>query len=255
MMAYEMYAETGGPLLAEVDAFYANMKIKGKLERLALKAKGIKAVAFVPEAPDLKREAVFFMGVMVASADRTVQYLVFYLNPAGARDLKGGLKLARAITASLEPGKRKLKTDGGQRTMSGLDSSYRLTARLPRGYILTKQDGPDFVVHHIRRITRLNMAGANLSIYLGGHPSYQYKQRDKEPKKIESFKAKLFGKKAEWKKWKLPNAPQVNICETIVPLPKKTEFPTYVHVFYQADDERGLAELKATAAGLMILEP
>jgi hypothetical protein len=254
LMAYEMYALTRGQLEAEVQAFYENLNLKGRLEKLPLKS-GLKAVTFAPDNPDMKREAVFFQGVMVAREDTTLQYLVFYANPEASKDLKGALALARKIASSLTPGKRKLKTKAGVRIMAGLDSSYRLSIQAPEGFIHTKQDGPDFMVHNIRTLARLNMRSTGLSIYLGGHPSFQYQQLKHDEKKVKTFQAKLLGKKVGWKRWKSKGKPEIITCEAIVPLPKKTDFPTQVHVFYQTASEKQLKQLAQTAASLKILVP
>ncbi len=123
--------------------------------------------------------------------------------------------------------------------------------KLPAGYLNTLQQGPDFQVHHLRKLVPLGQAGPSLSIYVGGHPSYQHRQRQSGAKVTERA-GKLFGSRVKWQHWTLegPAGKSRTMVEAIADLGGNLR----AHVFYGSDDPAQLKELAAIADSLRLIK-
>jgi hypothetical protein len=240
VMSYELFATAGDDLAAAVRKYLAEDGATEKIEPLTLA--GLRAIVAVPTTHDLKREAIPVLDVFVASPDSTVQALAFFVNPAGGTDIQGVTELARRSAATLAAGPAKLPSTTGSRVLSD-----GLHITVPAGYVATRQDGPDFTVHHLRKLGPLGEPTTRVGIYLGGHPAYQHKQVDDTPVALKKTAGKLLGQAMEWHTWTRGKPPtQVTTMEAIVPHGSGL----LVHVFMSAPSEAALAEPKAIAETL-----
>jgi hypothetical protein len=122
ILAHEAYATAGDDLArtvrSVVDGWEKSLGTAYRVEPFPLDAKGLRAVAVRPaNPPDRSRgdDAIFLEGLLVASADGTVQSLDAYINPAGAKDLGGASALARRALRTVAPGGRRLAVEAGER--------------------------------------------------------------------------------------------------------------------------------------------
>jgi len=192
-MVSELFATAGDDLVAQLEQVVAESALPTRLERVAAVGGGLEAYQVLPEALDTSTEAVFVYGLYVVSPDRTVQHLAFYVNPAAAEE--GCTDLAMRSAATLRAGERTL--DRSARTwelVSGLPNR-NLQLALPAGHSVITQQGPDFWVHRIFRITDFGSRGPSGLIYFGGHPS-PFHPADAQP-----FDAPLLGESATWHSW------------------------------------------------------
>lgn len=234
IMAVELFETVGADLLAAVREDIADWSQPPAVE--ALTVPELRAVTVVPATHDLKREAILVLSVYVASPDSTVQNISFYVNPAGGGDIKGVTALARRIAATITAGPTKLQNSAGVRQLSD-----GLSITLPEGFSATQQPGPDFSVHHLRKLTPLGQPPARIGIYLGGHPSYQYRQMDEAAPPVKKSAGKLLGKDIEWHSWMRGKAQsEVTTLEAIVPLGSYLK----MHVFLNAATEAELSALR-----------
>lgn len=234
IMAVELFETVGADLLAAVRKDVADWPQPPAVEALTLPE--LRAVTVAPATHDLKREAILILSVYVASADSTVQNVSFYVNPAGGGDVKGATALARRIAATITAGPTKLQSSAGVRPLSG-----GLSVTLPEGFSATQQPGPDFSVHHLRKLTPLGQPPARIGIYIGGHPSYQYRQMDEAQPPVKKSTGKLLGKDIEWHSWTRGKTPtEVTTMEAIAPLGG----PLKLHVFLNAATEAELSALR-----------
>lgn len=243
LMAFELFATAGDDLMAAVRRDLAELgagEQPPSLEPLAIP--GLKAIAMVPASFDLKRDAILTLGLYVSPPDGTVQYLGFYANPAAGADLPGVTALVRRLAATLAAGPTPLAKEAGKRTLS-----EGLSVTVPAGYVTTRQDGPDFAVHHVRKLTPLGQPEARLGIYIGGHPSFQYRQSEQAPDKLKKLPGKLLGQSIEWQEWS--SGPVRKTCEAIVPMPRGG---LRVHAFLSASTPAELDELRKLAETLSL---
>lgn len=220
-----------------------------------------------PASVDRNREAILVLAAYVLHADGFVQTLSFYVNPAAAKgagcagqiraanvtipdgpgELSGCSGLAHAITHTLTAGKRRLDVGAGERKLQGQYNDDTLIANVPAGTNVTTQKGPDFTVHFVRLPVELGAPPASLGIYIGGHPSFQYKQVDAQVKPT-SKPGKAFGKAVSWQVW--PVGPTRAMAEVMVPHPKSKGLT--LHLFASGADEKALSPLLDIAATLSV---
>ena len=237
MMTYELYLGAGGDLAAAVAAEEtADGNPSAKLEPLAV-ARPLVAYAVAPAPGQPVEDANLVLSVWIASPDHTVQLIGFYVNPAGAADAARWAALARRIAGTLAAGPRQLELAAGDRKLGDL------TIRVPEGWTLATQPGPDFTVYHLRALGTLGGdAGSTCSVYVGDFPSYQYVQAGIDASKVGSSPGTLLGASVAWKTWSTPDA---SLTEAMAP-----HGGEQVHVFCAAKTDRGLAALRSIAETL-----
>ena len=180
------------------------VRAKAKIEHIAMAKTDPDVYALAPLSHDLKREAIVVLSAVIGHPDGTVQFMAFYVNPKGAVDIPGVTKLARAILGTLGPGKRRLDLKAGSRKLPAFEKS--LEVQVPENVSHSVQQGPDFLVHRLSPVAALGDDRGSLGIYVGGHPSYQYKQREnrsmgKWKANVKKTKSKLLGGEVEWHRW------------------------------------------------------
>jgi hypothetical protein len=248
VMVYELFALAGPKLEAAIKK--EGLGPKGPavtVEKVALK--GLTGYALVPGAIKVQGDAALVLAAYVVSADSTVQLIRFYVNPAAAKDGKGSQGLARRTLATVAPGARKLQSTAGTRKLVG--RAGVIEAKAPEGYLPTVQAGPDFEVHHLRKLVPFGEVGPALGVYLGGHPSFQHKQMGSTTKVTER-KGKLLGKPVSWHEWTVGEAgtPKRFMVEAIVEAASNLR----AHVFYSAGKAAELKELGAIAESLKLVK-
>jgi hypothetical protein len=252
LMAYELYALSGGNLEKAVRAEAANSLGKDaatiNLEKLPV-APPLTAVVVVPERQDGTREANLVLGLYVGSGDGTVQYLAFYANPAGARDAAGVAALCRKIAATVSAGSQRLSSQAGARSFPGFIND-RLVATVPEGFVASVQEGPDFSVYRLRKLVRLGEQPSVCGIYLGGHPAYIHRQTEAPPDKVTPLKGRLLGREVKWQNWSTAKGA---MSEVIVRYPKGKGMR--MHVFCTAGSLDDVKALQAVAETLSVQEP
>jgi len=194
-----------------------------QFEQISVQHPKLQVYVAIPSRLELQREAIPILFAMIGHTDNTIQKITFFLNPKAAFDQAGALGLALRMLSTLDVGPRQLELQGGTRQMGPFSLA------LPEGYALTQKRGIDFEVYRAESVLLWNSDKySRLSIYTGGHPSYQYRQyglREPESRK----KGKLLGQDIEWQIWK--DGEDIRI-EAIVPLSLTSSTrPTAVHLF------------------------
>jgi hypothetical protein len=120
--------------------------------------------------------------------DDTVQATHVFINPAGlAEGSTGCLSLATRLLHTLTPGKRRLDLAAGDRALG-----KALTVRVPQGFTVLEQPGPDFDVYFVLGVRELAPQSPQLVIYSGYHPDYE---SDKAARKVP---ARILGRDMTW---------------------------------------------------------
>jgi hypothetical protein len=224
IMVYELF-QLSPPDLAAAVAKEAGADFT--VEPLALGAP-LKAVAAMPKKPT-ESAATLIYRACVAQADGTLQALDFYINPKAFPKLADYIALAKKTAATITAGKRKLTFAAEKRALSD-----GISVDIPAGWTIAAQPGPDFVVHHIRKVAVLGAPAGSLHLYVGHHPSLQSSQADKPPTELKTVVGKAFGKSVSWSRW---SADKRQVQEVIVPMSGVA-----VHIFATADDQATLDE-------------
>jgi hypothetical protein len=246
VMVNEVYALAGAGFEAAIRKEAASSKgeVAFKVEALKTGSPKLKAWALVPSKL-AGGEASLVLASYLAAPDGTVQLVRFYVNPAGAKDARGCATLARAAHATLLPGARKLGRKGGVRALGG---HAKLEVTTPRGYVATLQPGPDFEVHHLRKLAPFGTPAPSLGIYVGGHPSFQHKQRGGvAAKQVVQRSGKLLGAKATWYAWPVSVKPARTMLEAMAPVGRMK-----LHVFASGANAAEIAELLKIAESIKV---
>jgi hypothetical protein len=247
LMAYELFTRTGADFETVAQNETAGFPVKVRTESWSGMGQ-LRAMAYFPLTPTKDRAANLVMGVFVAQPDGTVQSLIWYVNPEGAKAYDGALSLARSMAKTIASGKRNLEVRAGERELSGYSATKNVFIRVPAGYVATVQHGPDFIVHHIHKLTAFGSPGASVGIYLGWHPSNEHEGFQNRGTSV------LFGKRVQWyEKTADEDGHKTTFAKALVPLGSGSmDAPSYADVFLEAGDASTIEELKSVAATLRL---
>jgi hypothetical protein len=237
LLATELYRTTTGEVVADAKVLAAEGERTGALQG----AGGLRLATLEPSTPPPADRPVFVLGVVVAHPDGTLQELDFFILPEMIGDLASYTERARAIARTVASGARRLAAPGGDARL-GAD----LVVALPRGYLVATQPGPDFEVHRIRKLTRIDAPASFLGIYVGGHPSLQHRQSaDEGPLPSTQEEAgELAGRQTTWVSWSTPAGTRVK--EAIAELGEHQ----FVHAYTFSANEIAEEELFGIARSL-----
>lgn len=248
IMTYELFTSAGRDFKSSVERETAEFPMKVSVQEWPL-ASPLSGYAYFPQTPTQSKEANLVMGLFVARSDRAMQALMVYVNPAGARNFAEASTLAKAICKTVAEGKRMLNSGGGERELSSYSGQKAILITLPQGYVATLQNGVDFVVHHIHKITAFGGIPSTIGIYLGDHPE----QHNDYTKKTSG---NIFGKSVDWyEKAVSKNDESYLVDDAVVSLGSglwNRDLPSYADVFLTAPDPSGMEELRKVASTLRI---
>jgi len=195
------------------------------------------------------------MILYVAQADGTVQQVAFFINQSAAKEFNAATVLARSMAKTIAAGPQGLSSAAGDRELSAYSPGNAIFATVPEGYVATLQQGPDFTVHHLRKLVPFGETAESLGLYLGYYPS-----SNREGFK-EAGNSVFFGKQAQWyEKESTENGATAYFTSAIVPVsgpntqatPRENSMPLLADVFLFAGTHAGIEELKKVAATLRI---
>lgn len=254
VMSFEFFALAGADFEQQVRKELGQLKGKGgapyAIGPFATASPKLRVIAGIAPNLDPERKAALVLGAFVAHPDGTVQYVGFFVNPDAGKDPAGCTALVKKMAATLAPGPRTLTRSAGVRGLDILAPDQELQATVPAGWVATVQPGPDFIVHHLRKLTSYGSKGLGIGIYVGGHPSYQHRQTDNPPK-VTVVKGKLLGKDVDWQQWtRGAGKDALTTNEAIAPLPGNARLN--VHVFATVSDPALLKEVQPIVATLKV---
>ena len=255
LMIYELFARTGVDFESAVRKQASDSRSNVNIQKWPLSSQ-VRAIAYFPVVPTKGREANLVMGLFVVALDGNVQNLEWYVNPAAATQFDAALNLAKAIAKTIAPGNRNLDIGGGERVLSVYSETKKVFITVPKGYVATAQRGPDFVVHHVRKVAAFGDASASLGVYLGDHPSAQHEGF------LQQGTGILLGKKIQWyQKMINEDGHRTTMTKALVPLgpsllgwvlPGRTDSPSYAEIFLEAADTAASEELRNIAMTLRV---
>ncbi|HEX5010244.1 MAG TPA: hypothetical protein VFY71_07570 [Planctomycetota bacterium] len=171
LMADELFRSAPEDLVAAVESYAA--PLRETHAPLAVEAQraseGLRTVVVRPGSVDITEKAVPLAWIFVAQGDGLLQQLAFYVNPAGAQDLPSARDLVSRIVATLRPGTQHAAPASRSEDLGG-EGTRTLRIELPADMGFVRQQGVDFVVHHMPVIVPLGQEGGSLGIYAGSAP-------------------------------------------------------------------------------------
>lgn len=248
VMTYELFETTDADFEKQARGVVAGWGDRThEVKPYALKDGTLRACSVTPAKLDLSREAVLVLGLYVARADGTVQYLAFYVNPAFGKEEASCAALARRIAETVTSGKRSLNTAAGKRVLHE-PGEQRIVVDMPAGFALTSQRGPDFTVASLTKLCPMGSPGVSLNAYFGRHPGYQHAQRDDKPD-VKEEDGTLLGAKVRWHVWSAKEeTSERHVAEAIVAVPGTDGLK--LHAFAVAGDAESLKALRTSMQGL-----
>lgn len=222
LLARESFVYGTGDVMADAKVLLGKEADELKLENTKVGA-GLTAVALVPKRDLDSHGALFVLGAVVERSDKTLCELSFYITSDMVAERLEWTKRAQTILASAEPGNGKLP--GAKKHQLDTGQGQVLSLEFPRQTVLTRQEGPDFWVYRFRELGKLGESMPTVGLYIGGHPSHQFKQAGVSDKKVKKQSGRLLGKTTDWYTWTSEDGDQIS--EAIAPLGKHDR----VHVF------------------------
>jgi hypothetical protein len=199
IVAIEEHVLAGDDLLGSARAMTARTSDPLEVAPFEVAAP-LTAVAMTPRkvVVDPQSDSALLLMLYVRHPDGLVQVVGFVVDRAGATaDPAGWTALARATAATLTAGPRRIDLRGGERRFA----SDRLALTVPDGFVTSTQEGPDFAVHHVRKVVALDGSPVGCGIYAGGHPSYQHAQQGVDDAAVREEPGSLLGAPTSWHVW------------------------------------------------------
>jgi hypothetical protein len=243
LMVHEAFALAGDDFENGVRKWVAEFPAKYRIESDKHIAKGLRAVTVTPvNNPDHSHsnDATFVAGVLVASADQTIQSLDVYVNAAAEKDLEGCKRVARAILSSAAPGKKQLQLAAGQRRLFAYSKDVEISIVVPENTAAMTQVGDDFLVHRLIVLERLGIDSGGIGVYVGEHPDFR--------PKLKTGEGTMFGQKIEWH-----SSHEGKGLETVCKLPVPGHKLT-AHVWIHASNKAQLATLQQAAETMTLVK-
>ncbi len=242
LLARESFVYGSGNVTADAKKLLGKEASDLRIESAKVGA-GLSAVALVPKSDSDSHGALFVLGAVVERADKTLCELSFYILSDMQAERAEWTARAKTILASVERGNGTLPGAKTHRLDTG--EGHVLVLDLPRQSVRTKQDGPDFSVYHLREMGKIGESMPTIGLYIGGHPSHQFKQSGVAAGKVKKSAGRLLGKSTDWYTWTSDDG--VQISEAIAPLGKNEQ----VHVFVSGPASKH-AELRRALEGMRL---
>jgi hypothetical protein len=234
LLARESFLYGTGDVPRDAKALLGKDGLDLRIESVKVGA-GLSAVALVPKRDLDSHGALFVLGAVIEREDKTLCELSFYILSDMVSERPEWTTRAREILATVEPGNGKLPGATKHRLDTG--SGHVLTLVLPRQSVLTRQEGPDFTVYRLRELGKIGDSMPTIGVYVGGHPSHQFKQAGISDKRVKKQSGKLLGKATDWYTWTSENGDQIS--EAMATAGKRDR----VHVFVTGPQKKH-AELR-----------
>jgi hypothetical protein len=205
LMVHEEFAFAGDDFDKDVREWVARWRGRYRITPVQLPTNGLRAVAVMPlNFPDHGRsdDATFIEGIYVKSGDQTIQSLDVYVNAAAEKDPEDCKAVAHRILLSVAPGRKRLRLAAGERRLA-FSKDLEIAIIVPKDTAVTRQVGPDFVVHRLIVLGRLGADGGCMGIYLGAHPDFQAGSSRGD--------GTIFGRSVRWQS--LPHGSQIEVLQ------------------------------------------
>lgn len=245
MIVSEVFELGSGNAVADATEFVrADAEERYRVEALPVGA-GLEAAAYVPEGRADGEHPSLVLGALVEAGDASLLSVQFYILPEMKPESATWRAQAKQILGSFAAGPRKLDLSAGE-TKVPLGDQDLVLAR-PAGFCLTAQPGPDFDVYHLRKVVRSGAPPTTIGVYVGGHPSFQYRQAEPPVANVGAVPGTFLGQATSFSEWQ--PFPNVQRREAIVKVGERD----FVHVFATAA-QSSMPELMTVVSNMKVVK-
>lgn len=159
----------------------------------------VRCFKITPLKFDDTKNAILANSILIKNADNTLSRFDVYLNPKAFADRKTFDKITEDVFASFRKGNRRLNLNSRSESFSILGTKNVLQLKLPKDYIVTVDNGHDFEVYRVKKITSyIDTVHAAISIYFGFHPSFFNTQFEIQDANLPGTDGEFMLQKMQW---------------------------------------------------------
>ena len=236
--AQELYSLGTSSLQAEMakDQSYAVKALKNKDQLLAILSS--------PKSLDSTQQAILVNSLIVQTSDNTLFRISAYINPAAYPDRADYKQLTELVFGSLMQGERHISLKAHETKGDLIYGKKDFTFPLPENYMLTTDQKYDFEVFNIRRFQPFGDTNwVSMTVYVGRHPGYIYKQYGLSDADAKHDKGSFAGENTDWLSFQKDTEDgKVYLREQIIPF-NAIEKDIVVHVLMMSNSQAGIDEL------------
>ncbi len=193
------------------------------------------------ESPNTEDDQILVAAAFLRHFDNTVLRLSVDINRVMYADLEMAREMSHRMLYSARPARQGLPLLAGERFISLPGEQMQLVMDLPDNHVITAQQGPDFSVYRVVRVTGINEPSPSLGIYVGGHPALHHKSVPEPALTLGTVDARLFERKQVWYRYQVTQQAGVQI-ETVAGIPGLDDY-WRIHLFGSALTESGVFDL------------
>jgi hypothetical protein len=191
----------------------------------------------IPDEPNADDDAILYSAAFLHHEDGTIQRVAVYFNPEFHKTPDHCAELAKKIVESIKAGKRSLDLKAGERHLDVLNEGFQMTVSVPEGWTYTTQQGVDFLVHNLQKVSDFGSPSASIGVYIGGHPGYHHSRIDEDTLIKGTRKATLFGEPREWFEYSTKDSEGWKGLEIITGIPGIDDY-WKTHIFTGGADDK-----------------
>lgn len=173
VMAWELFRRAGTSYKEEVPKAFKQLS-ESESTPFKVSTIGEHITLGIPEKPNAEDDAILYAAAFVRHNDGTIQRVVVYFNPEFHKKPNDCANQAKKIIESIKVGKRSLDLKAGERNLDIPSEGSQMVVSVPDGWTFTTQQGVDFIVHSLRKVSDFGSSSASIGVYLGGHPGYHH---------------------------------------------------------------------------------
>jgi len=152
-----------------------------------------------PTVFDSTQEAILINSLQVRTGDNSLFRISAYINPAAYKKRDDFIELSEAVFNTYVEGTRKNNFGARVESFPITGTKKELKISFPENYGGTVDQQYDFQVFKIYKYTNYRDTNwADLTIYIGDHPSYFYKEYGLDEASSKKIPGKFLDKKVEW---------------------------------------------------------
>ncbi|MCW3084793.1 MAG: hypothetical protein JWP12_2159 [Bacteroidetes bacterium] len=157
------------------------------------------SILCTPTVFDTAADAILINRLIVKTQDNTVFQIDAYINPEGFKLKNDFTDLSKRVFETLSKGTRIIDKSAREESQKILGTKKDFKFSLPENYFITVDQKYDFQVFHVHKYRAYNDTGfVSITIYVGNHPSYFYKEYDIDINTAKKVTGKFLNENVDW---------------------------------------------------------
>ncbi|TAF64586.1 MAG: hypothetical protein EAZ55_11030 [Cytophagales bacterium] len=214
VFAQELYLLADDNFFAEISEDKTSSSVQWKI---LTKTNELQSILATPTSIDESKEVALINTLLVKTKDNAIFRIDAYINADAYSTKSEFIQLSERIFQTLANGTRKNELSAREETFNILDSEKKLQVALPENYSITVDKKYGFQVLNFHKyLDYEDDKWVELTIYLGGHPSYYYGEYGFDEKALKKVEGKFLDKNIQWLSFQDTNR-QIYIKEQYIP--------------------------------------